>query len=250
MTIHDCQLNGVSLSGIDTRICVLDIQEDAPEMVRTVHPLSRGGQRVRQQRRSLTVRVQFAIHETVPSRRKAILQSIAAWAQPGGFLTVEDRPGKRLPVICTALPAMTAEDWTSPLTLTFTTTHCPWWESQTPTTVSGSNTLTLTVPGSADFTPVDAEITNTGSQPITLLSIQCGDSYMFFSGIDLPAGETLYLTTEDGVFSAKIGDESVLAKRSTTSDDLLLAPCGKACDLLVSTTGTIRAAFSARGRYA
>ena len=145
---------------------------------------------------------------------------------------------------------MTAEDWTTPLTLAFTTTHCPWWEAQTPTAVSGSNALTLTVPGSADFTPVDAEITNTGSQPITLLSIQCGDSYMFFSGIDLPAGETLHLSTEDGVFSAKIGDESVLAMRSTTSDDLLLVPCGKACDLLVSTTGTIRAAFSARGRYA
>ena len=47
MTIHDCTLNGVSLSGLDKRICVLDVQEDAPENTCVTHALALGGQRLR-----------------------------------------------------------------------------------------------------------------------------------------------------------------------------------------------------------
>lgn len=250
MTIHDCTLNGVSLSGLDKRICVLDVHEDAPENARVTHALARGGQRLHQTRRSLTVHIHFAIHETNPSRRKAVLQAICAWAMQGGALVLADRPGKQLQVVCTTCPAIAAEDWTAPMTLAFTTTHCPWWEATTPTTVAGSAGMTMTLPGTADFAPVDAQITNAGTQPVSLLTVRCGSSFMIFDGIDLPVDSTLHLTTVDGVFSAKIDGNSVLHCRTAGSDDLLLAPCGKTCTVSATSTQALTATFSARGRYA
>lgn len=250
MTIHDCTLNGVSLSGLDKRICVLDVQEDAPEVAFVTHALARGGQRQQQLRRSLTVHIHFAIHETNPSRRKAVLQAICAWAMPGGTLTLADRPGKHLQAVCTAMPAIATEDWTAPMTLAFTTTHCPWWEDASPTTVSGSGSMTLTLPGTADFAPVDAQITNTGAETLTRLTVRCASSFIIFDGISLSPGSTLHLATTDGVFSAKVDGESVLAHRTAGSDDLLLAPCGQSCSVSVLGAQALTATFSARGRYA
>lgn len=250
MTIHDCTLGGVSLSSLDKRICVLDFQEDAPAISLVTHALARGGQQLRQTRRSLTVRIHFAIHEANPSRRKAVLQTICSWAMQGGVLTLSDRAGKRLHVVCTALPAITSEDWTAPLSIAFTTTHCPWWEAVSPTSVSGNGGLTMTLPGTADFAPVDAQITNAGTQPLSLLTVRCGSSLMIFNGIDLPVGSVLTLTTTDGVFSAEIDGESVLHCRTAGSDDLLLAPCGKTCTVSATATQPLSTTFSARGRYA
>lgn len=250
MTIHDCTLNGVSLSSLDKRICVLDVQEDAPEIALVPHALPRGGQRLHLTRQSLTVRIKFAIHEANPTRRKAVLQAVCAWAMKGGTLTLSDRPGKQLCVDCTSCPAVAAEDWTAPMTLVFTTTHCPWWEDAAPTSVSGSSSMTLALSGTADFSPVDVTVTNGGDAAVTLLSIRCGDSYMIFSGVELPVGGTLAVRHEAGVLSAAIGGESVLAHRTAGSDDLLLAPCGKSCTVSVTGGSGLTATFSARGRYA
>lgn len=249
MTIHDCYLDGLSLSRLDERICVLDIQEDAPEIARIAHPLIHGGQRLHQTRQNLTVRITFAIHEEQPSRRKAVLQAIRTWAAQGGLLTLADRPGQQLQVVCASLPDVSAEDWTAPMTIAFTTTHCPWWEAKTATSVTGSGTLTLTLPGTADTAPVDAHITNASTQTITRLSIQCASTYIIFEGITMPAGSALHLTTERGVFSAVLNGESVLACRTPGSDDLLLAPCGESCTAAATAAQAVTATFTARGRY-
>lgn len=250
MTIHDCMLDGISLSSLDERICVLDVREDAPEHALVPHPLARGGQHLSQTRRSLTVHLSFAIHETQPDRRKAVLQAVRTWALQGRLLTLADRPGQQLQVVCTGLPAIAAEDWTAPLTLSFTTTRCPWWEDEEPATVSGSGMLTLTLTGNAAFAPVDAHITNAGTQTLHELSIHCASSFITFQGITLPAGSTLHLTTKDGIFSAVIDGESVLAHRTPDSDDLLLAPCGQSCSVGATGAQALTATFTARGRYA
>ena len=250
MTIHDCALNGESLSWLDERICVLDVREDAPRLRLPVFPLPRGGQSLSPIRESLTVRVTFALHEEDPTRRWALLGLIRAWATPGGVLTLDARPDQQLTVVCTELPAMAAEDWTAPLTLQFTTTCCPYWEAAEPTRLTGSGTMTLTLPGASADAPVSVTVTNEGSSTVTRLNLQCGSTYIIFEDIALPAGGQCFIDVRDGLLSATINGESILPNRTPGSDDLLLAPCGKSCTVAASSAQPLHAAFTARGRYA
>lgn len=246
---YTCELDGASLSGLDDRICILDIQEDAPKLRSSAFPLPGGGQHLTQARESLTVRVTFAIQEENPTQRKKAVQAVLAWAMQGGVLTVSDHPGQQLTVSCTALPAVTCEAWTEPLTIAFTTTHCPYWEDKSATVITGTGAQTLTVPGTAESTPVDATITNTGTEDVTRVIIQCGASCIIFEDILLPAGGKLILQVKDGLLTAHIYGEGILPNRTANSADLLLAPCGKACTVYATALQPLQATFSARGRY-
>ena len=160
-TSFDCALDSILLSSLDAAICVLDIREEAPRLRTSALALQQEGRRLlRQQRESLTLHITFAIHEPDPVRRRTVLQSVQAWAARGGFLTTTDRPGQRLSVVCTAFPAMSAEDWTEALTLTFTSTLVPYWEDAEEAFASGSAVLTLNIPGTAASTPVDVVVIN------------------------------------------------------------------------------------------
>ena len=250
MTIHDCALNGASLSWLDERICVLDVQEDAPRLRLPAFPLPLGGQFLSPVRESLSVRVTFAIHEEDPARRWSLLERVRAWAADGGLLTLDARPDQQLTVVCTELPALAAEDWTAPMTICFTTTCCPYWEAAEPTILTGSGTMTLALPGTADNAPVSVTVTNEGSGPVSRLTLLCGGTCIIFEGISLAAGSKCLVDVRDGLLSARINGESILPNRTPGSDDLLLAPCGKSCTVSVSGTQPLQATFSARGRYA
>lgn len=248
-TPFTCALNGVSLSSLNSRICILDIRQDAPKLRASAFALPGGGQHFTQTRESLTLRVTFAIQSETPAQRRKTAQAVFAWAMQGGVLTVSDHPGQQLTVVCAELPATSCEDWTEPLTIAFTTTHCPYWEDASATTVTGTGAQTLTLPGTADSAPVDATITNAGTEDVTRLIIQCGATSLVFEDVLLPAGDKLYLQTKNGVLSAVIAGESVLARRTAGSSDLLLAPCGKACTVYATALQSLQATFSARGRY-
>ncbi|MBE5810114.1 MAG: hypothetical protein E7318_04170 [Clostridiales bacterium] len=250
MTIHDCALNGASLSWLDERICVLDVREDAPRLRLPAFPLPRGGQFLAPVRESLSVRVTFAIHEQDPIRRWSLLELVRAWASDGGILTLDARPDQQLTVVCTELPALAAEDWTAPLTLQFTTTLCPYWEAAEPTVLTGSSTMSLVLPGTAEDTPVSVTVTNIGASPVTRLTLQCGGTCIIFDDITLPVGSKCYVEVQDGLLSATINGESILPNRTPGSDDLLLAPCGKGCTVAALSIQPLQAIFTARGRYA
>lgn len=249
MTIHDCALNGASLSWLDERICVLDVREDAPRMRLPAFSLPTGGQLLAPVRESLSIRVTFALHEEDPVRRWNLLGLVRAWAAQGGILTLESRSGQQLTVICTEFPAMAAEDWTAPLSLLFTTTHCPYWEAAESTVLTGSGAMTLTLPGTADAVPVSVTVTNEGSSPVTRLTLLCGGSCIIFEDISLPAGGKCYVEVRDGLLCATINGESILPCRTPGSDDLLLAPCGKSCTVSASGGQPLQTVFTARGRY-
>ena len=250
MTIHDCALNGASLSEVDERICVLDVREDTPRLRPTTFPLPQGGQTLSPVRESLTVRISFAIHEEDHARRWALLNAVRAWAMTGGILTLAARPGQQLAVLCTEFPAMSSEDWTETLTLGFTTTRCPFWEDAEATVLTTDSASTLAIPGTADFAPVSVTVTNTGSEAATRLSLQCGATWLIFEDICLPAGSKCYVEVRDGLLSAFIDGESILPSRTPASADLLLAPCGKSCPVQAMTTQALPAIWEARGRYA
>lgn len=249
-TSFDCALNSVLLSSLDAAICVQDIREDAPKLRTSALALQQEGRRLlRQHRESLTLHITFAIHEPEPVRRRTVLQAVQAWAAQGGFLTTTDRPGQRLGVVCTALPAMSAEGWTEALTLTFVSTLVPYWEDAEETFASGSTVLTLNIPGTAASSPVDVVVINNTEETVTSLTLRCGSTQMVFEGIDMPSNGLFLLIQSDGALVAQLNGQSVLACRTPESDDRLLAPCGTSCTAYASALEPLQATFSARGRY-
>lgn len=249
-TTFDCTLGGASLSALDGRICVLDIHHAAPNLRTSALPLHGGGQRIlASTRESLTIRVRFAIHEEDPVRRQEVLDLVRAWAAEGGYLAVSDRPGQRLHVACTELPALSARDWPEELTLAFTSTHSPWWEDAEQTSVGGTGEMSLTVPGTAASAPVTAVILNTSASAVTSVTVNCANTHMTFEGVTLPSGGRLVLAYVDSLLSAKLDGASVLACMTMDSSDALLAPCGETSALSVTASETLYAFFNVRGRY-
>lgn len=250
-TQFDCALGGVLLSSLDGRICVLDVHEDAPKLRIVTMPLHSGGQQLlERERESVSIHVRFSIHEENPIRRRTVLGAIQHWAEEGGYLTTTERPGLRLMVTCTSLPAMSGKDWTEELTLTFTTTHAPYWEDAEQTSASGTGEVTLVAPGTAQFAPVNAVIVNTTASTVTRLTVSCGDTQMTFAGISLPSGGQFALAhTSAGKLTARVGSTSVLHCRTADSSDDLLAPCGESCIASVSASVSLYAFFNTRGRY-
>lgn len=249
-TQFDCALNGILLSSVDDRICVLDIQENAPKLRTTSLALHPEGQHMlRQTRDSLTVQVRFAIHEEDPLRRREAAQAVHTWAAKGGLLTTSDRSGQQLTVICTGYPAVAAGDWTQELTLTFQSARVPYWEDAETTSVSGSSVLTLTTPGTAESAPVDVVVVNNTAQTITHLKVRCGSTEMNFEGINFPANTMFVLNQTDGPLSARVMGSSILHCRTAESADLLLAPCGQSCTVYASADAPLQSSFTVRGRY-
>lgn len=250
MNNFDCTLNGISLSGMHERICILDIAEDAPCMHETTLPLHSGGQRVlTRERQSLSIRVRFAIHEEHPAQRSAIAASIRAWAADSGYLTISARPGQRLHVSCTEMPAFSGNDWTEELTLVFTSTHTPWWEDAETTSASGTDAVYLVVPGNAESTPVEVAIINTTAATVTQVTVICGVAHITFRDIALPSGGQLVISRVNGAFTAKLDGSSILHRRTMDSADELLAPCGQTATLYVSPSQGMYAFYNVRGRY-
>ena len=249
-TPFDCTLNSISLSSLDDSICVLDIREESPSLRMTSMPLLCAGRRLfSRQRESISVQIAFAIHESDSLRREEVFQAVLAWAESGGLLSVSTRPGQLLRVVCTAPPALSAENWTETLLITFTSAAEPWWEAAELTQSSSTGTMTLEVPGNAPDAPVSAMVVNTGTEEITRLTLYCGGTQMVFEGISLPAGGVFLMDHAAGLLTAMIGSESVLKHRTPDSADLLLAPCGASCTAYASAGQPTSTVFSVRGRY-
>lgn len=245
-----CTLDGASLSDAADVLHILDVHEDAPHMHTLSLPRIGGGTRtLLHQRESLSVHIGMALTSPDSVRREEALRAASAWADAGGMLLLSTRPGQRLRIDRAALSAVSAVDWTEQLCLTLTACDAPWWESATPVSVTVTGTGTLNAPGDTGDAPVSAAITNTGDAAMTNVSVACGYTQMTFSGLTVPAGATLSLTVSDGLLTARVGEDSVLDKRTAISDDLLLAVCGQTNPLSVSADQPVSAKFTMRGRW-
>lgn len=228
ITRYHCALNGQGLQDVDPAICVTDIQESAPPLRATTAAGLGDGQRLlRLSRGSLSVTVTFEVHAYDPARRKAIAQKACAWAREG-WLTVSDRPGQRLRVICDRLPTVgSALRWTDPLTIGFTAYELPYWQELHPaqtiwTGRSGSATLS---PAGSVPCCLEAEVTALGA--VSRLTLAVNGRSMALTNLGLSAGQTLRLGYDEAHHRQflRIGDASALDKRTAASaDDLLLEP--------------------------
>lgn len=222
-------LNDVSLQSVDPDIQITDItyaetafQVSASQLANRPG-LYAGKSYIAENK----ITVSFEIHKYNTAQRQAALDSVRAWASPGGWLKVGDRPDQRIYVRLTKPPVITSvQDWTSGLTVEFTAYDYPFWQDQYPSVVTlekdGEDTFFL--PCAFDSC-VEAKITAGAS--LTSIEIHVGDTVLALSGLTLSSGDvvTVSYTDDHHVLEIKSGNTSLLDKRtSASSDDLIAKP--------------------------
>lgn len=244
--------NEIGLQDIHDSIFITDIKEKTPKItaVTAAKPMGGGLHVQRMRRDSLSVVIRLAIRDYSTASRKATMSRVAAWAMEEGYLAIADRPGQRLYVRCEKPPVVeSALKWTAETEMTLTAYDSPWWEDDTPTTVSGSGTsFTATLPNPGDVESlVDATIKPSGK--LTTFTITANGSTMTFSGLSVASGSTVEIThTPAGLLCVKSGSNSLLAYRTAASADDLTAAAGLNA-ITFSANTSCAVTFATRGRY-
>ena len=258
---HRVALNGIQLDSVDDRILVQGIDEAAGKDQITVVSLFGGaGQRITNRHRDyleVTVRFSLRVRKNDMQTRTAILERINAWAEPGGWLTLNYKPGRRLRVVCAQYPAAGDPwNWTGVYAIEFRAYAVPFWQQEPPgmlTATGNSITRSIGVGGNTD-TVLNLSFKNTSGVSCDTFTVSTGGSAISLSGIGLAIGETLHIDhTEDGLLRIRIQSSggnyrSALDKRTPeSSDDLWVRPGTVTVSVTAERTGAL--ALSCAGRY-
>lgn len=250
-------LNGDGLQDIDPAVIIRDVSYQSPQIAtQTVAHARYNGSRVTRQRMdSSTVQITFEIHEYSPTIRQSIAERVTAWAMSGGVLTTDDRPERRLHVVCTEPPSIqSALKWTDVLSVGFTAFDNPFWEDVTPTTLllSGSSgSGQMFGPGTAADPFVEADV-KPASSTLTSVTMTAGSTSIALSSISIPSGKTLAIYYDDRQtlhIERKDTGASLISKRSAASSDDLMIPRGKFSTLSYTANVSVSVTFRARGLH-
>ena len=254
-TRYDVYMDNLPLDAVDPAIYVTDVQETPVSYDATTLKRAKGdGLRVlRRLRDSKQVRVSFMVRETDVDRRRDMIQRAAAWAMGGRYLSLGDRPGQRLRVVCDTLPSVTsALRWTQDLIMVFTAYAMPYWEADTPIRASftgKSGTASIRQAGTASCF-LEADIANTSGATLTSLSMTADGQKMAFSGLALGAGKTLKIYyDENWILRAEVDGASVLAQRTEDSADDLILPPGRSTTVTIEASHAVSVTLKARGLW-
>ena len=250
-------LNGVQLDGIHSAVVIRGVDTGVPkESIQAVNRMGGAGQRVTTQHwETLDVSVDFAIN--VPAGqmalRRQIWESVMEWAIPGGWLTVDHLPDRRMWADKVILPGSgDLREWTESFRLTFRAYSVPFWQTVNPAVVAARGVSswsgTLGVPGHFR-TVADVTFHNNGST-CTSFSVNCGGNVITLSGISLASGADLRIFHgTDGLLRMTAGGASVYNKRSAGSaDDLYLDPGTAAISITAPQAGNVT--VECYGRFA
>ena len=132
--------NGVSLEQV-APVKIVDVHVSPIKMTATARerPIAWGADYVRLRGGSRTVSIDFALLTMERSKRQDELAAIVRWARTDEpkKLTISERRGQYLEVICTALPEPSLRQWwESKLRIVFTTMDNPYWTSNAEKTVT------------------------------------------------------------------------------------------------------------------
>lgn len=254
------------LDELDPRILIQGVEPGAgKDTIGTVSLWGGTGSRVTGRHRdSLDVTVKFSldIKRDRYWERSEVFERIMTWASGGGWLTLSQKPGRRLRVVAAQLPSEGDPlEWTNRFSITFRAYGVPYWQdtqvTRTGSTGSASESLTLEVGGNTD-TAAEAAITNTSGSTINALTLTAGGSTMAFSSLGLADGETLHIDHDDDgrrcVLRIRIESSggtfrSAMDKRTPqSSDDLSVLPGENAVTL--SAGGAVTLRVWCHGRYA
>lgn len=250
-------LNGVQLDGIHSAVVIRGVDTGVPkESISAVNRMGGAGQRVTTQHwETLDVGVDFAIN--VPAGqmalRRQIWESVMEWALPGGWLTVNYLPERRVWVDKVILPGSgDLWAWTDSFRLTFRAYSVPFWQTVDPTVAAGRNvsswSAVIGVPGQFR-TVADVTFHNLGST-CTSFSVNCSGNVIQLSGISLSSGADLRIFHgTDGLLRMTAGGVNVYDKRSAGSaDDLYLDPGTATVSITAPQAGNVT--VQAYGRFA
>lgn len=257
-------LNGIWLDELDNRIVISGIEPgEGKDNINATDAASGYGQRITGERRStLDIVVRFRIYEHGKNEagmtaRAQLLENINAWARPGGILTVNYKPNRRLSVVLAQAPGEgSLWDYTKEFALTFRAYAIPYWEDEIMNTAEvGGSTATdsgsFLVEGSAD-TQADVVLENMSGAQIKGCTVAVGGKTMSFGGLTLAADEALVIDHADGLVRIRVrnGEEyrSVMALREGTSaNDFMISP--GACDISYTAQRACRMTVGWRNRY-
>lgn len=252
---YEVTLNGVEMSSLNAALLILDLEYSDPSpQFRTATLANRDGSTITgRYKADVSVTVSFELHLYDTAARQAALHDVIRWARAGGTLKTSDRTGQVLECVCDQLPAISsARNWTDPLKLRFAAASFPYWQAETPTTVTltGSSAAgSITVPGDGGDAPLSVAVTPS-SGTLTSLTVTAGSSTIALSGLSVAAGTTLWMEySPAGNFRIRANAVSQLPKRSAASSDDLRVPTGLAAALSLTANVAVTAIFSARGVY-
>lgn len=252
---YEAWMNGEALGSVSPYLYITGIEcRPAALTVRTVEPGARDGEMEGVSRwKGATVTISFILQKSSGPERENILQAVYAWGKRG-ILEISDRPGKQLHVICTAPPYVPDNlSWGNIMSLKLQTMENPFWEEKVParfTTSAGtSGSGDLYVPGNIGKARVEATVTP-GSGTMANCTLTVGGYTFTLTGVNATASNPLKVTYDDrGILSIKVGDTSVLDKRSAGSADDLLAECGSTVHVSFTASASATVTFAARGLW-
>lgn len=251
ITRYKVWMDNIGLQDLDDAICITDIKEKTPKInaVTAAKPLGGGSHLLLLRRDSISITVRFAIRAYDIATRKRIMSAVRAWAHEG-YLSINDRPGQRLWVVCDKPPVVeSALKWTAEMEMTLTAYDVPYWEADTPYTgtYTGKNgSANLTNPGDIESV---LEATITPAAALHSFTIGANGNTFAFSGLSIASGSAVEIShTPQGILRVKSGSTSLLGKRSATSaDEIIIKPGTNAVSFTADASCT--AIFSTRGRY-
>lgn len=248
----DAFFGGESLRGADARIVVTNISQEIRTQQTYGENSGRDGRKKHRMRREvIRITISFKIWEfdSVPDREAAV-DAANAWARDG-WLTITSKPGKRILVQCAGRAAsQNPRNHKEEYTLIFETAQSPFWEDEMPAQFTLSGTLdtdSVRMPGTyeAAFDAVISHDTGT----LDTLTLMAGDSFFYFSGLNIAAGTDLIIRHDDaGRLEILAGTASKYACRLAASDDELLAGPGEV-DIKLIAGVSCDAVLTVRGRY-
>ena len=259
-------LNGVQLDEIDSRILIQGIEPAAgKDQLTTVSLWGGVGSRVTGEHRdSLDIVVKFSldIKRGNYTERSAVFEKIAAWAMGGGWLTVSQKPERKIRVVCAQLPAEGDPlEWTNRYSITFRAHGVPYWQQETASQlrIAGENSFTRQFGvGGTRQTVMEATFKNTSGGTVNRFDLTCGGSHIYLRNLALANGETVYIDHEDDgkrcVLRIRIQStggtwRSAMDKRTAdSSDDLYVNPGVNNVTLYAGGIGTLL--LMCAGRFA
>lgn len=251
-------IDGQGLHDIDPSIFILDIVELDPdeEIIKAERSFGSGTRFDRVNRHSLSLRISFAIRERDITRRARIIDEVRRWAHEG-YLTTNDRPGKRLYVSHCRLPVASALKWADTLEIVATAYDVPWWEEITATKCEITPSLLSTgqYAGSAQLynpgtmtAPIECTIIPTKKMDMVRVG-SGGQRFIRFEGLDAKAGDTITITHDErGLVQLSLNGESIMDKRTGDSRDEVPVDPGWST-ITVRGTAPFSATCTVRGRW-
>ena len=258
-------LNWRHLDEIDPRILIQGSEPQAGRETTGTASLWGGvGSRVTgEHRESLDVNVQFSldIKRAHFEERAFVLEQIMTWAAAGGWLTLSQKPGRRLRVYAAQLPAEGDPlDWTQRYTITFRALGVPYWQRDAANTVTLSGASASGVLSVTGNVATDAELLfkNTSGSVCNTVTVTAGDSTMALTDLGLASGETLWIDHDDDgrrcVLRIRIEDTNGVMRSAyscrtpDSSDELRVTPGVQPVTLTAQRAGILK--MSCYGRFA